>query len=166
MQVNDLLDRLDGVRPRGQGKYSSSCPAHQDRNPSLSVREGDRGILVKCWAGCSLADICNALVILPRQLFYDDGAPMDRGTIRRRQEGKKNRYDWRGHATELQLESDTKFLQADHFLRLAKGLDISAWTEEDLEMAWGPIGRATDSADLLALGNFCTSEFIFSPFFF
>jgi hypothetical protein len=28
------------------------CPAHADRTPSLSIRQGDRGILVTCHAGC------------------------------------------------------------------------------------------------------------------
>ncbi|MBK8375842.1 MAG: toprim domain-containing protein [Sphingomonadales bacterium] len=28
------------------------CPAHKDRTPSLSIRQGDRGILVTCHAGC------------------------------------------------------------------------------------------------------------------
>lgn len=29
------------------------CPAHTDSNPSLSIRQGERGILVTCFAGCS-----------------------------------------------------------------------------------------------------------------
>jgi hypothetical protein len=28
------------------------CPAHADTTPSLSIRQGDRGILVTCFAGC------------------------------------------------------------------------------------------------------------------
>lgn len=33
------------------------CPAHADRTPSLSIRQGDRGILVKCFAGCDASDV-------------------------------------------------------------------------------------------------------------
>ena len=29
------------------------CPAHDDRTPSLSIRQGDRGLLVHCFAGCA-----------------------------------------------------------------------------------------------------------------
>jgi putative DNA primase/helicase len=37
------------------------CPAHDDHNPSLSVRVGERSILFKCFAGCSTRDIIRAL---------------------------------------------------------------------------------------------------------
>lgn len=33
------------------------CPAHADSDPSLSIRQGDRGILVTCFAGCSREDV-------------------------------------------------------------------------------------------------------------
>lgn len=33
------------------------CPAHADRTPSLSIRQGNRGILVTCHAGCDRADV-------------------------------------------------------------------------------------------------------------
>lgn len=37
------------------------CPAHDDHRPSLSVRVGERGILFKCFAGCSTLEIIRAL---------------------------------------------------------------------------------------------------------
>ncbi len=30
------------------------CLAHDDRSPSLSLRDGERGLLVKCHAGSSI----------------------------------------------------------------------------------------------------------------
>lgn len=44
------------------------CPAHADRTPSLSIRQGDRGILVTCHAGCAARDVLRELhriVLLP-----------------------------------------------------------------------------------------------------
>ncbi|MBL1216309.1 MAG: hypothetical protein D8M59_02320 [Planctomycetes bacterium] len=39
-------------KPRGRG-YRARCPAHDDRNPSLDVDEGDEGrVLMTCRAGC------------------------------------------------------------------------------------------------------------------
>jgi hypothetical protein len=38
-----------------------ACPAHADRTPSLSVRQGDRGILVTCHAGCDARDVLREL---------------------------------------------------------------------------------------------------------
>lgn len=37
------------------------CPAHEDSDPSLSIRQGDRGILVTCFAGCSREDVLREL---------------------------------------------------------------------------------------------------------
>ncbi|MBY0307047.1 MAG: toprim domain-containing protein [Sphingomonas sp.] len=42
------------------------CPAHDDKTPSLSIRQGDRGILVKCFAGCANADILRELSRIAR----------------------------------------------------------------------------------------------------
>lgn len=37
------------------------CPAHSDGTPSLSLRQGDRSILVHCYAGCSRSDVLREL---------------------------------------------------------------------------------------------------------
>lgn len=41
------------------------CPAHSDRTPSLSIRQGNRGILVTCFAGCHREDILRELRRVP-----------------------------------------------------------------------------------------------------
>ncbi|MBB5712371.1 DUF7146 domain-containing protein [Sphingomonas xinjiangensis] len=41
------------------------CPAHQDRTPSLSLRQGDRDILVTCFAGCDAEDVLRELGRIP-----------------------------------------------------------------------------------------------------
>jgi len=56
-----VLDRLDGVRQQG-GYWMARCPAHEDRQPSLSVRRGDRQpVILKCHAGCDPQDVANAI---------------------------------------------------------------------------------------------------------
>jgi hypothetical protein len=40
--VELILDRLEGIRRRGES-YQAQCPAHDDREPSLSVAEGEDG---------------------------------------------------------------------------------------------------------------------------
>ena len=59
--ISDWLDRLQGVRKSGAG-YKAICPAHDDKNPSLSVTEGagDK-VLVTCFAGCTFEAIRDAL---------------------------------------------------------------------------------------------------------
>ena len=59
--ITDWLDRLQGVRKAGNG-YKARCPAHDDKNPSLSVTEGtDDKVLVTCFAGCTFEAIRDAL---------------------------------------------------------------------------------------------------------
>ena len=54
MTLADVLARLDGVRPSGEG-FTARCPAHEDREASLSVTEGTKGatVVLHCFAGCS-----------------------------------------------------------------------------------------------------------------
>src|SRR3546814_10651296 len=46
------------------------CPAHADRTPSLSIRQGDRGILVTCFAGCDREDVLRELRRMPLRQRY------------------------------------------------------------------------------------------------
>jgi putative DNA primase/helicase len=50
-----------GGRRSGGGWWLCGCPAHDDRNPSLSLRAGNRGLIVRCWAGCDTRDVLAAL---------------------------------------------------------------------------------------------------------
>jgi len=78
-----LLSRLNGVKQTSPGKYVANCPGHDDRSPSLAIREGDNGaVLLKCWAGCDFPDIVAAAGLEPSDLFprthgrnFDASAP-------------------------------------------------------------------------------------------
>jgi len=65
-----VLDRLSHVRKR-TGGWQARCPAHQDGGPSLSISEGNKAILMHCHAGCSITDVCAAIGLHPKDLFYD-----------------------------------------------------------------------------------------------
>jgi len=49
-----------GGRPSGP-QWVARCPAHEDRNPSLSIREAGGKILVHCHAGCPQEAVVEAL---------------------------------------------------------------------------------------------------------
>ena len=54
LTVQDLLDRLDDVRDRGNSQWLARCPAHEDSRASLSIKETDEGVvLLHCFAACS-----------------------------------------------------------------------------------------------------------------
>jgi len=64
-----LIDRLDGVRRSGPGRWIAKCPAHSDRSPSLAVREIDDRLLVHCFSGCEPAAIVEAAGLDLSDLF-------------------------------------------------------------------------------------------------
>ncbi|MEQ8857752.1 MAG: virulence-associated protein E [Pseudomonadales bacterium] len=76
MDVEQFLARLDGVKPRGKGQWYARCPAHEDRGPSLSVKETDDGrILIHCFAGCGAADVVQAAGVELSDLFPEKLEP-------------------------------------------------------------------------------------------
>jgi putative DNA primase/helicase len=67
--VTAILNRVDGIRRSGSG-WMARCPAHDDRQASLSVTVGDDGrALLYCHAGCSLEAVTDGLGIAPADLF-------------------------------------------------------------------------------------------------
>lgn len=70
MSVENLLSRLAKVKPTGRGTWIACCPAHEDRSPSMTVRDCDDGrVLVHCFAGCSVHDILGAVGMDIAELF-------------------------------------------------------------------------------------------------
>ena len=65
-----ILHHLDGVKETGTGKWQARCPAHDDKTPSLSVKEiNDGTLLLKCWGGCSAGEIVGAVGLELSDLF-------------------------------------------------------------------------------------------------
>lgn len=59
--ITALLARLDHVRGT-HDRWTACCPAHQDNNPSLSIRLLDDGrVLIHCHAGCGAAAVLDAV---------------------------------------------------------------------------------------------------------
>lgn len=64
LDLPGMLGRLAGVR-RVAGGYVARCPAHDDREPSLSLGEGTDGrLLLFCFAGCTFEAILRATLPL------------------------------------------------------------------------------------------------------
>ena len=85
MSAAALLDRLDKVRARGPGQWSACCPAHDDKGPSLSVKEtADDRVLLHCFAGCSADEVVGAVGLDLTDLFpprESRGAPIRRARL-------------------------------------------------------------------------------------
>ena len=68
--LEKVLSRLHGVKPCGEGQYKALCPAHDDKNPSLSVTEAADGkVLIRCHAGCDYRSIVKAVGLETTELF-------------------------------------------------------------------------------------------------
>jgi len=68
--IENVLSCLDGVRTSGKG-YTAKCPAHDDKSPSLYVSQCDDRVLMYCYAGCDIKDICHAIGLEVSDLFMD-----------------------------------------------------------------------------------------------
>lgn len=61
MNIDEILSRFEGVEQKGPGQWMARCPAHGDRNPSLSITaKPDGKILMHCFTGCTVEEICQA----------------------------------------------------------------------------------------------------------
>jgi hypothetical protein len=56
----EIIARALGGQKAGGG-FTARCPAHDDRNPSLSIRDVDGKVLVRCHAGCEQMHVIAAL---------------------------------------------------------------------------------------------------------
>jgi len=74
MGIQDVLGALEhrgfAPRPSGPGKWMARCPAHEDTDASLSIREGDDGrVLLSCMAGCKTIVVLDRLGLKYSDLF-------------------------------------------------------------------------------------------------
>ena len=67
-----VLSRLDGVKRTGPNSWMARCPAHPDRNPSLSISLKEGKVLVHCFAGCAPEAVLEALGLTWRDLREPD----------------------------------------------------------------------------------------------
>ena len=73
--LDAVLGKLANVKPATNGNFTALCPAHKDKQSSLSIKqEGDK-ILLKCFAGCTTYDIIKAVNLDMTDLFIDENKP-------------------------------------------------------------------------------------------
>lgn len=62
MIVDHLLAHLDKVRKTSKDSWIACCPHHDDKSPSMTIREVDDGrLLLHCFAGCSVEDVLGSM---------------------------------------------------------------------------------------------------------
>lgn len=79
MKVEELLSKLQKVK-KHSGYWMASCPAHDDRTPSLEVSVGDEEkVLLRCHAGCATETVVESLGLKMSDLF--PGPKRSKGAI-------------------------------------------------------------------------------------
>lgn len=70
MSADILLSLLSKVKRTKPDSWLACCPAHDDKSPSLSIREtADGRVLVHCFAGCAVHEIVSAVGLDTSDLF-------------------------------------------------------------------------------------------------
>ena len=73
MNIEQLLARLEKIRRTGDGKWLACCPAHNDKTPSLAIKQTDDGkILIHCFAGCDVESIVSSIDLSLADLMPDN----------------------------------------------------------------------------------------------
>ncbi len=70
-KIEALLSSLEGVKPAGDGKWYARCPAHDDKSPSLSIKDTGERVLIYCFAGCCAEDVVLAAGLTWKDLYPD-----------------------------------------------------------------------------------------------
>jgi len=84
VKAEAFLSSCEKVRSTGNGTWIACCPAHEDRNPSMTVRELEDGrVLVHCFAGCAVDAVLGAVgldfdALFPDRPKQDHVAPLRR----------------------------------------------------------------------------------------
>jgi len=60
MYFQDLLPYFERVKIRGD-QATAICPAHDDKSPSLTIKDCGDKTLIHCYAGCSIVEIADAI---------------------------------------------------------------------------------------------------------
>ena len=132
MTIDALLNGLDGIRETGHSKYVARCPAHDDRSPSLAIKDcGDGRVLVHCFAGCETEDVLAAVGLTLADLMPErvDGQHSFR----------PQRFDSRQVLATLDHESLVVAIVGADFLE-HRAIDESTWNR--LRQAVGRINTA------------------------
>src|SRR5687768_8740747 len=67
--IDTVRDRLEKVKGSST-KFMACCPAHEDKNPSLSVKENEHGdVLMNCFAGCKPMAVVSAIGLEMKDLY-------------------------------------------------------------------------------------------------
>jgi DNA primase len=73
MNIEEIIS-LTNAKETSAGQYQGHCPSHDDRRPSLAIKEDGDGVTLYCHAGCDYKDIMRQLESKPNVSFVSFGS--------------------------------------------------------------------------------------------
>lgn len=132
-----LLSMLEKVKRTGSDSYIACCPSHEDKNPSMTIREVEPDhILLHCFAGCDTQSILSSI-----GLSFNDIHP-DRARDELRKPSQIP-FNARDVLAALYSESSKVFIYAKDIQR---GKVLTESESLDLAKSIGRIGAACEIA--------------------
>lgn len=71
MTYEDILTRFKVITRNGD-KAQCKCPCHDDKQASLTISKGKKGVVIKCFAGCGTEDVIGSVGLTMSDLFYEN----------------------------------------------------------------------------------------------
>lgn len=72
-KLQNFISRLQKVKQTGKDSWIACCPSHNDKSPSMTIRElPDGRILAHCFAECPIDDVMAAVGLTLADLMPDD----------------------------------------------------------------------------------------------
>ena len=133
--VENILSRLQKVKATGRDRWIACCPAHDDKSPSMTIRDDNGKILIHCFAECDTASILESIGVSFEDLFPE---PLERSTPTRRPFPAADVLEC------LAEESKIVYVIAD---RMVKGLPIAESDKSRLRTAVARIEAAREIAN-------------------
>lgn len=121
--IAKVLDRVENPKQSGTRRWMCKCPAHEDRGPSLSIRELEDGrVLIHCFAGCGAGEVLAKIGLRMSDLFDQPIAhhlPPIRGGFSARELLELNAHEATVVAL-LACDAQSRSLTADETQRLVQ----------------------------------------------
>jgi len=110
-KAQELISRIDRVKQSGNGRWIACCPSHDDKSPSLSIKELDDGrVLIHCFGGCTPFEVVESVGLNIVDLMPDDG--INRSPIYKR-EVQKTVDEWVLDIARLDRKAGKRLSEAD-----------------------------------------------------
>jgi len=87
VNIDRILSSLDKVKPKGRDSWVACCPAHNDKSPSLSIKElPDGKVILNCFGGCTAEEVVNSIGLTMSDLFSEPLEKQDKFYTKRQLE--------------------------------------------------------------------------------